>query len=94
MRGHGEEGTWRFAQGPIKLRAKRHTVLLRDLRAFSLLLRVEKLACLIANVARWRTVGFVPAVHRWCQSEVRCTCFVAANGCAACFACIAVLHLR
>jgi len=79
VRGHGGEGSWRFAQGPIERRAKRHTVLLRDLRAFSLLLRAEKLACLIANVARCRTVGCVPAVHRRCQSEVRRTCLVAAN---------------
>jgi len=77
--GHGGEETWRFAQGPIERRAKRHTVLLRDLRAFSLLLRVEKLACLTANVARCRTVGCVPSVHRWCQSEVRRTCLVAAK---------------
>jgi len=82
VRGHGEEGTWRFAQGPIEHRAKRHTVLLRDLRAVSLLLRAEKLACLIANVARCRTVGFVPSVPPWRQSEVRRACLVAANGCA------------
>jgi hypothetical protein len=76
VREHGEEGSWRFAQGQIEHRAKRPTVPLRDLGAVSLLLRVEKLACLIANVA---TVGFVPSVHRWCQSEVRQTCLVAAN---------------
>jgi hypothetical protein len=63
----------------IEHRAKRHTVFLRDLRAVSLLLRVEKLACLIANVARCRTIGLVPAVHRWCQSKVRRICLVAAN---------------
>jgi len=77
--GHGGEGSWRFAHGPIEHRAKRHTVLLRDLRAVSLLLRAERLACLIANVARCRTVGFVPSAHRWCQSEVRRACLVATN---------------
>jgi hypothetical protein len=60
VRGHRGEGSWRSAHGPIEHRAKRHTVLLRDLRAVSLLLCVEKLACLIANIARCRTVGFVP----------------------------------
>ena len=42
--GHGGEGFWRFAQSPIEHCAKRHTVFL--LCAFSLLLCVEKLACL------------------------------------------------
>jgi hypothetical protein len=70
--GHGGEGCWRFAQGPIEHRAKRHTVLLRDLRAVSLLLRVEKLACLLD--CQRREVpdgGCVPSVHRRCQSVVR-----------------------
>jgi hypothetical protein len=44
--GHGGEGSWRFAQGPIEHRAKRRTVLLRDLRAVSLFLRAEK-TCLL-----------------------------------------------
>ncbi len=51
-------------------RAKRHTVLLRDLRAVSLLLCAEELPCLIANVARCRTVGFVPSVRRRCQTTM------------------------
>jgi hypothetical protein len=44
-RGRGE-GFSRFVRSPIERCAKRHTVLLRGLCAFSLLLCVEKLACL------------------------------------------------
>ena len=50
---------------------------------FSLLLRVEKLACLITNVARPRTCAttpFSPSALRPRPGEIYRTCLVAANG--------------
>jgi hypothetical protein len=64
-RGHREGQYWRFAQYSIRLCAMRQNPSSpRPLRLAFLLLRVEKPASLIANVARLQTFGVGTSVHR------------------------------
>ena len=66
---------WRFVQRPIEHRAKRHTGLLRGPPWFSLLLRVERLACLSlgpTSGTRYRRVS-IGRHKRMCISQGTCS---------------------
>jgi len=78
--GHGEGAVWCFAWSSIEHGAKRHIVFLRGPPWPSLFLRVEKFACLIADVANYQTVGVANAVYRQRYGAIRRAGWVAADG--------------